>query len=115
MSFPTEIGVVKWRKPLKGDTMMFTSLAGMARDNTKMIDGNGNLHVTLILDGLDSLYGVSMTFQSLNPALCGLQQKPFELAYPYYNHMAQIIVILLECHGNQYRLNWHTCPKIVFM
>ena len=48
---------------------MFASLEGMARDNAKMIDENGDLHITCILDGLDSLYGVSMTFQSLNAAL----------------------------------------------
>ena len=41
---------------------MFTSLEGMARDNTKMIGENSDLHVTRILNGLDSLYGVSMTF-----------------------------------------------------
>ena len=57
---------------------MFASLEGMARDNAKMIDENGDLHVTRILDGLDSLYGVSMTFQSLNAALCGLQQRQME-------------------------------------
>ena len=68
-----------------------------------MIDENGNLHVTHILDGLDSLYGVSMTFQSLNAALCGLQHKPMESACAYYNCMAQITVILRECHGNHYR------------
>ena len=51
---------------------MFASLEGKARDNAKMIDENGDLHVTRILDSLDSLYGVSMTFQSLNAALCGL-------------------------------------------
>ena len=44
---------------------MFASLEGMARGNAKMIDKNGDLHVTRILDRLDSLYGVSMTFQSL--------------------------------------------------
>ena len=82
---------------------MFASLEGMARDNAKMIDENGNLHVTCILDGLDSLYGVSMTFQSLNAALCGLQQEPMEPARAYYNRMAQITVILRECHGNRYR------------
>ena len=54
---------------------MFTSLEGMAKDNAKMINENGDLHVTRILDRLDSLYGVSMTFQSLNSTLCGLQQK----------------------------------------
>ena len=82
---------------------MFASLEGMARDNAKMIDESGNLHVMRILDGLDSLYGVSMTFQSLNAALCGLQQKPMEPAHAYYNRMAQIMVILRERHGNRYR------------
>ena len=82
---------------------MFTSLEGMARDNAKMINENGDLHVTRILDGLDSLYGVSMTFQSLNAALCGLQQKPMEAARTYYNCMAQITVILRERHSNRYR------------
>ena len=72
---------------------MFASLEGMARDNAKMIDENGDLHVTRILDGLDSLYGVSMTFQSLNAALCGLQQRLMESARAYYNRMAQITVI----------------------
>ena len=82
---------------------MFASLEGMARDNAKMIDENGDLHVTRILDGLDSLYGVSMTFQSLNAALCGLQQRQIKSARAYYNHMAQITVILRECHSNRYR------------
>ena len=68
-----------------------------------MIDENGDLHVTHILDGLDSLYGVSMTFQWLNAALCGLQQKPMESAHTYYNCMVQITVILREHHGNGYR------------
>ena len=83
---------------------MFASLEGMARDNAKMIDENGDLHVTRILDRLDSLYGVSMTFQSLNAALCSLQQKPTESAHTYYNSMEQITVILRECHSNCYRL-----------
>ena len=82
---------------------MFASLEGMARDNAKMIDENGDLHVTWILDGLDSLYGVSMTFQSLNAALCGLQQRQMESARAYYNRMVQITVILRERHGNRYR------------
>ena len=82
---------------------MFASLEGMARDNAEMIDENGNLHVTPILDGLDSLYGVSMTFQSLNAALYSLQQKPMEPARAYYNRMAQMTVILREHHSNRYR------------
>ena len=82
---------------------MFASLEGMARDNAKMIDENRDLHVTHILDGLDSLYGVSMTFQSLNAALCSLQQRQMESAHAYYNRMVQITVILRERHGNRYR------------
>ena len=82
---------------------MFASLEGMAKDNAKMIDENGDLHVTRILDGLDSLYGVSMMFQSLNAALCSLQQKSMESARTYYNLMAQITVFLRERHGNHYR------------
>ena len=68
-----------------------------------MIDENRDLHVTRILDGLDSLYGVSTTFQSLNAALCSLHQRQMESAHAYYNRMAQITVILRECHGNRYR------------
>ena len=83
--------------------VMFASLEGMARDNAKMIDENGDLHVARILDGLDSLYGVSMTFQSLKAALCGLQQRQMESACTYYNHMAQITIISREHHGNRYR------------
>ena len=82
---------------------MFASLEGMAQDNAKMIDENRDLHVTHILDGLDSLYRVSMTFQLLNAALCGLQQRQMESACAYYNRMAQITVTLRECHGNRYR------------
>ena len=82
---------------------IFASLGGMAGDNAKMIDENGDLHVTRILDGLDSLYGVSMTFQSLNAALCSLQQRQMESACTYYNCMVQITVILRERHGNRYR------------
>ena len=82
---------------------MFASLEGMAKDNAKMINENGGLHVTRILDGLDSLYGVSMTFQSLNVTLCSLQQRAMESACAYYNRMAQITVILREHHGNRYR------------
>ena len=82
---------------------MFASLEGMARDNAKMIDENGDLHVTRILDGLNSLYGVSMTFQLLSAALCGLQQRQMESACTYYNRMVQITVILRERHSNCYR------------
>ena len=89
--------------PAKVKEAMFASLEGMAKDNAKMINENGDLHVTRILDRLDSLYGMSMMFQSLNATLCSLQQGPMESACAYYNHMVQITVILREHHGNHYR------------
>ena len=98
-----EDALVQGHDAAKVKEAMFASLEGMARDNAKMIDKNGDLHVTRILDGLDSLYGVSMTFQSLNAALCGLQQKSMESTRTYYNRMVQITVILRERHGNRYR------------
>ena len=102
--------------PAKVKEAMFTSLEGMAKDNAKMINENRDLHATRILDGLDSLYGVSMTFQSLNAALCGLQQRLMESAHAYYNSMAQITVILREGHGNHYRPgNKRECPRTAFM
>ena len=73
--------------PAKVKEAMFASLEGMARDNAKMIDKNGDLHVMHILDGLDSLYGVPMMFQSLNATLCGLQQKPI------WNPLAPITIV----------------------
>ena len=82
---------------------MFASLEGMTKDNAKMINENRDLHVMHSLDRLDSLYRVSMTFQSLNAASCGLQQRLMEFARAYYNHMVQITVILREPHGNHYR------------
>ena len=68
----TETGVAKWKKPWREDTILPRSwrwcLQGMVRDNTKMIDESGDLHVTWILEGLNPLYGVLMTFHSLNTA-----------------------------------------------
>ena len=53
---------------------MFEAMAGMAKDHAANIDQYGVLTAFEILEGMDWLYGVSMTFQSLNAALCGLQQ-----------------------------------------
>ena len=54
---------------------MFASLEGMARDNAKMIDENGDLHVTRILDGLGLLvWGV----HDLSVAQCCLVRSATE-------------------------------------
>lgn len=96
----TEEALEKGYDPVRVKEAMFTSLEGMAKDNAKMIDKH--LHVTRILDRLDSMYGVSMTSQLLNTALCCLHQKPFEVLWDYYSQITHIVVILLECHWNHY-------------
>ena len=53
---------------------MFEAMEGMAKDHVANIDQYGVLTTLEILEGMDWLYGVLMTFQSLNAALCRLQQ-----------------------------------------
>ena len=57
---------------------MFEAMEGMAKDHVDNIDQYGVLTALEILEGMDQLYGVSMTFQSLNTALCRLQQQAME-------------------------------------
>ena len=51
-------------------TAMFKAMEGMAKDHAANINQYGVLTILEILEGLDRLYGMSMTFQSLNAALC---------------------------------------------
>ena len=62
---------------------MFESMEGMVKDHAANIDLYRVLTTLEILKGLDRLYGVSMTFQSLNAALCRLQQRASETCRDY--------------------------------
>ena len=66
-----EDALKKGYDPTNFKSAMFATLEGMVKDNTKMIDEHINLSPTCILDGLDSLYGTSMTFQLRHTTLCG--------------------------------------------
>ena len=79
---------------------MFEAMEGMAKDHAANIDQYGVLTALEILEGMDRLYGVSMTFQSLNAALCGLQQRATETCRDYYDRFTQITVLLQERHSN---------------
>ena len=83
---------------------MFEAMEGMAKDHAANIDQYGVLTALEILEGMDWLYGVLMTFQSLNAALCRLQQRATETCRDYYDHFTQITVLLWERHSN------HFCP-----
>ena len=84
---------------------MFEAMEGTAKDHAANIDQYGVLTALEILEGMDRLYGVSMTFQSLNAALCGLQQRAKETCRDYYDRFTQITVLLQERHSNRF------CPS----
>ena len=69
-----EAALAKGYKPERVKIAMLEAMEGMAKDHAANIDQYGVLTALEILEGMDRLYGVSMTFQSLNAALCGLQQ-----------------------------------------
>ena len=69
-----EAALVKGYKPERVKIAMFEAMEGMSKDHVANIDQYGVLTALEILEGIDQLYGVSMTFQSLNAALCRLQQ-----------------------------------------
>ena len=81
---------------------MFKAMEGMAKDHAANIDQYGVLTALEILEGMDRLYGVSMTFQLLNAALCGLQQRATETCRDYYDHFTQITMLLWERHSNHF-------------
>ena len=69
-----EAALAKGYEPERVKIAMFEAMEGMTKDHAANIDQYRVLTALEILEGMDRLYGVSMTFQSLNTALCGLQQ-----------------------------------------
>ena len=86
-------------------TAMFESMEDMAKDHAANRDHYGVLTTLEIIEGLDRLYRVSMTFQSLNAAQCGLQQRATEMCRDYYDRLTEITVLLRERHSS------HFCPS----
>ena len=84
---------------------MFEALEDMLKQHAYAIDSEADKMATPtdILENMDELYGVKMTFQALSAALCGLQQCPYESCRDYYDCMVQITVLLRERHSNRFR------------
>ena len=84
---------------------MFEALEDMPKQHAYTIDSEADKMATPteILENMDELYGVKMTFQALSAALCGLQQRPYESCWDYYDRMVQITVLLRERHSNRFR------------
>ena len=83
---------------------MFEALEDMPKQHAYAIDSEADKMASPneILENMDELYGVKMTFQALSAALCGLQQRPHESCRDYYDHMVQITVLLRERHSNRF-------------
>ena len=96
-----EAALAKGYEPECIKTAMFESMEGMANDHAANIDQYGVLTALEILEGLDWLYRVSMTFQSLNAALCGLQQRASKTCCDYYDRLMQITVLLWERYSSR--------------
>ena len=71
-----EAALAKGYEPERVKIAMFEAMEGMAKDHAANIDQYGVLTALEILEGMDRLYGVSMTFQSLNAASVGYNNKP---------------------------------------
>ena len=97
-----EATLAKDYEPERVKIAMFKAMEGMAKDHAANIDQYGVLTALEILEGMDRLYRVSMTFQSLNAVLCGLQQRAAETCRDYYDHFTQITVLLRERHSNRF-------------
>ena len=83
---------------------MFEALEDMPKQHAYAIDSEADKMASPneILENMDELYGVKMTFQALSAALCGLQQRPTESCRDYYDRMVQITVLLRERHSHRF-------------
>ena len=112
-----EATISKGYEPDRVKMTMFEAMESMAKDHAANIDQYGILTTLEILEGLDRLYGVSMTFQFLNAALCGLQQRASESCQDYYDCLTQITMLLWERHSNHFhpgKLRYHS-SKLEFL
>ena len=82
---------------------MFTSLEGKAKRNYQACDEKGDLTPKKILEKMDMIYGMSVSFRDLNAKLCSLKQGEWESPKDYYEWMVNISVALKEYHGDRFQ------------
>ena len=82
---------------------MFISLEGKVKRNYQACDERGDLSLVKILEKMDMIYGISVSFWDLNAKLCGLKQGAQESPKDYYERMVDISVALKEYHGDWFQ------------
>ena len=100
-----ESAMAKGYSPERVKLAMFEALEDMPKQHAYAIDSEANKMASPndILENMEELYGVKMTFQALSAALCGLQQRPYESCRDYYDSMVQITELLRKRHSNRFR------------
>ena len=73
---------------------MFEAMKDVPKEHSLEIYADAEKMPMELLEALDELYGVTMTIQSLSPALCGLQQWPYKSCRDYYDRMVRFTVPL---------------------
>ena len=90
---------------------MFTSLEGKAKQNYQACEEKCDLSPEKILEKMDMVYRISVSFRDLNAKLCGFKQGDWESLKDYYERMVDISVALKEYHGDRFQLGELTQMK----
>ena len=81
---------------------MLSAVEGQAYVNFRSCDKGRNHTPAKILQVMDGIYDVSITFRDLNARMCGLKQGAHESIKAYYEWMADVSVKLEQYHGDRF-------------
>ena len=81
---------------------MLSSVEGQAYVNFMSCDEGRSRTPAQILQEMDGIYNVSITFRDLNARMCGMKQGPHEPIKAYYERMADVSVKLEQYHGDRF-------------
>ena len=79
-----------------------SSVEGQAYVNFWSCDEGRNRTLAEILQVMDGIYDVSITFRDLNAQMCGMKQASHQPIKTYYELMADVSVKLEQYHGDRF-------------
>ena len=110
-----EAALAKGYEPECIKIAVFEAVEGMAKDHAANIDQYGVLTALEILEGMDQLYGVSMTFQSLNAALICSKEQPKYAETTMITSLRSLYSYRRDIQTVSIQASWPECPKIASM